>query len=204
MGRQVETTKTTTVMTDTGEAITKTETTVTDTQFIPNDEPPYIKLYLKDILYLADLPESYVKVLYALIQLSSYMENPSAYGIVEEKGMLISISKGMKEMVCRQLGVKNIRTINNALTNLAKAKVLVRVATGTYLLNPNLFGKGYWKDIKKLRLKTEYDLNKRGRTFKADIEYRDRIEINVTPEPEQLNEGHKKTSGNEKKEGDKK
>lgn len=120
-------------------------------------EPPFVKIYLKDILYLKDLPKSYNPLLLALLKRAGWAKD----------GMEISLTAGTKRLIAKELNLQNIRTINNALSNFVKADVLFRVETGVYRFNPYLFGKGDWQDISKLRLQIEYTLG--GKTFNTVV-----------------------------------
>ena len=120
-------------------------------------EPPFVKIYLKDILYLKDLPKSYNPLLLALLKRAGWAKD----------GMEISLTAGTKRLIAKELNLQNIRTINNALSNFVKADVLFRVETGVYRFNPYLFGKGDWQDINKLRLQIEYTLE--GKTFNTVV-----------------------------------
>ena len=136
-----------------------------------SEEPPYIKFYLQDILYLSDMPKRYDKVLYELIKRAQWANS--------DQGMTITLSSGSKRLIAKQLGLNSISLISNALTDFVKAKIIKRIETGVYALNPNLFGKGDWQDISKLRLDIDYDLSGK-KTFMAAIDYC-RKEKNVTP-----------------------
>lgn len=125
-------------------------------------EPSYIKLYLQDILYLSDMPKKHSKILYALLKRASYAG--------EKDGMQVCLSSGLKRMIIKELGMKNIGSIDNALSDLVKGKVLYRLETGVYQFNPYLFGKGDWQDIERLRMEINYD-DIQGRTFKTVCEY---------------------------------
>jgi len=114
-------------------------------------EPPYVKIYIQDILYLSDLPAAESSVLYAFIKLINY------------KGQII-ISSGMKQMIANEIN-KSIQTINNSITKFVTAGILIREAAGVYTANPYLFGRGEWSEIDKLRVQITYDLN--GRTFRS-------------------------------------
>lgn len=131
-------------------------------------EPPYIKLYLHDILFLSDLPKTHDKILLALLKRSTWANS--------EYGMVVTLSAGMKRLMLKELGFKNARTINNALTDFVKADILHRLETGVYQLNPYLFGKGDWQDIANLRMTIDYTLD--GRTFKSMIDYKNEIDKN--------------------------
>ena len=117
-------------------------------------EPNYVKLYLDDILYLSDLPKGYNSILYAFIKRMGY-------------GNQLVLNAALKRMIAEEIGL-SVSSINNALSKFVKGKLLKRIDTGIYLVNPQLFGKGEWKDISKIRLSATYDL--KGRTIMAEIE----------------------------------
>ncbi len=125
-------------------------------------EPSYVKLYLQDVLYLSDMPKHHEKILHELLKRSTYAG--------EKDGMQVSLSAGIKRIISKELGFKNDRSINNALSDLVKGKILYRVETGVYNFNPYLFGKGDWQDIARLRLEVNYD-DIQGKTFKTNVEY---------------------------------
>jgi hypothetical protein len=126
-------------------------------------EPSYIKLYLQDVLYLSDMPKKYDSVLYQLLKRASYAG--------DKDGMQVSISAGMKRIIQKELGFKNVGSINNAITDLVKGKIMYRIDTGIYEFNPWIFGKGDWQDIARLRTEISYD-DIKGRTFKTVCEYK--------------------------------
>lgn len=143
---------------ETGEITKKIENTVLSW----GSEPPYIKLYLQDILYLSDLPKSHENILFELLKRATYAG--------DEYGMSVTLSSGLKKIIAKTLNIKNIRSINNCLSELVKGKILFRIETGVYQFNPYLFGKGDWQDISSLRLNIDYDIN--GKTFKVYQEYK--------------------------------
>ena len=112
-------------------------------------EPDYIKLYLQDICKLNDLPKTSSKLLKKLLKYSNY-EN------------LILLPSYIKKIIAKELET-SIPTIDNSLSKLTKKGILRREGTGVYRLNPHLFGKGSWQDIKKIRLTWEY--GEEGRTL---------------------------------------
>ena len=126
------------------------------------NEPQYIKLYLQDILYLSDLPKHHEKILFELLKRATYAG--------EKYGMEITLNAGIKKRIAENLGIKNIRSINNTLSDLVKGKILFRADIGVYTLNPYLFGKGDWQDISRLRLEINYD-DIKGKTFKTICRY---------------------------------
>lgn len=133
----------------TGEKIYSEET---NTLNIPA-EPNFVKLYLDDILYLSDLPKGLNSVLYNLLKRMSY-------------GNQIVVNAGIKRQIAGEISLA-VSTVNNSITKLVKGHVLFRVETGIYTVNPNLFGKGEWKDIAQLRMHVTYDIN--GRSFNTEV-----------------------------------
>ena len=105
-------------------------------------EPDYIKLYLADITRLKDLPKNTDKVLHLLLRSMSYKNIIPAYAPI-------------KRMICSELDIKMV-TLNKAIDKLYKVGILLRVERGIYMADPNLFGKGEWKNVKNLRLIVEY------------------------------------------------
>lgn len=132
------------------------------TRTIYKQEPPYIKLYLQDILYLNDVPKSLTNVLYALLSYVTYAD--------QENGMCIPLNGFIKSQIREKCGMDNPRTLNNALSKLVKGNILKRIGTGTYQLNPYFFGRGDWKDIANIRATWNYDAIS-GRSFQAAITY---------------------------------
>lgn len=127
-------------------------------------EPPYIKLYLQDILYLSDIPNKHESVLYELLKRTTYAG--------EKNGMEVVVNSALKRRIAKELNFKNIGSISNAITDLVKGKILIRKDVGIYQFNPYLFGKGDWQDIARLRLEIDYDEIK-GRTFKAACAFKE-------------------------------
>ena len=125
------------------------------------NEPSYVKLYLKDILYFSDLPKGHERVLFELLKRVSYAG--------DNNGMQIVLNIGVKRQIMSALNLTNVRSINNALSELVKGQILFRVDTGIYKLNPYFFGKGDWQDISRLRLEINYSAIE-GRTFQAVVE----------------------------------
>lgn len=111
-------------------------------------EPSYIKLYTDDLGHLFGLSLSTSNVLLCLVSIADYSGE-------------IVVTKGVKERIAKRIGAKITKTgkpslsaINNALTSMIKTGIISRVGgagSGIYLLNPNLFAKGKWKDIYQQR-----------------------------------------------------
>lgn len=148
----------TSVMNEHGEMISKRANRVLSW----GEEPSYIKLYLQDIMYLSDMPKQYVAVAEALLKRVSYAGDAD--------GMCVVLVPRIKKYICEELGWKNMRSLNNALVELVKGKILYRLDNNVYQFNSYLFGKGDWQDIARLRLEISYD-DIKGRTFQANVSY---------------------------------
>lgn len=149
---------------NTGEVIkTKTDTTMR----FPS-EPEFVKLYIKDILYLKDMPQACSKVLLSLLAKAKYA-NKTTINSADAGGLVVSMSGYDRKQLMQETGFVRMSSFNNVLTQLVKGNLLIRLGTGAYRLNPYLFGKGNWKDIKKLRATITWDAT--GKTIKTEIEH---------------------------------
>jgi len=128
------------------------------THFV-NGEPEFVKLYVRDILYLVGLPKRSITVLFWLMKHMTYAD--------DELGLCVVLNATFKKMMCSELGFQRIQTIDNCLSELAKFKVVERIGRGMYRLNPHLFGKGNWFNIKEIRMLVKYDLE--GKSIKTSI-----------------------------------
>lgn len=100
-------------------------------------EDNYIKLYIKHINYLNNLPGGLDPLIYELVLKTNY-------------GNQIVINSAIKREIATKIG-KDFKTINQYITKLVKLDILIRVDTGVYYLNPEFYGKGNWEDILELR-----------------------------------------------------
>lgn len=119
------------------------------------DEPPFAKFYFSDIGRLFGLPSQVKDVLYFLV-------TRMGYGNGE-----IAVTAGTKRDICRYVGIykknseqESVATVNNYLGLLIKKGLLKRKDTGVYLINPYVFGRGEWKDIKEIRSIVKYSNDK--------------------------------------------
>jgi len=106
-------------------------------------EPAYVKLYLNDIGRLKGLNNSEQKLINELVFNMGYNNVVPAY-------------KPVKELIAERLGIK-FNTVNEALKSLHKKGILIRKARGFYIMDPNLFGRGSWKDVKSIRMVIDYN-----------------------------------------------
>jgi hypothetical protein len=107
-------------------------------------EDNYIKIYIKTIGLLHNLPNSADKILFELLKYVNYDNE-------------IIINKSVKQNIANRLNL-SLSRINMYITNLYKENFLIRKNRGVYILNPFIFGKGNWKDIYNLRKKLELDI----------------------------------------------
>ena len=121
---------------ETGEVISnKSETE----KIIFEKEPPFVKLYIDDIVLLNRLPEGVAGVLYDIVSNMGYNN-------------LYIAHQTLKEISCKKLGL-SLNTYNQYISKLKSAGILIAMrGRGLYLVNPKLFAKGEWKDIRSLRL----------------------------------------------------
>jgi len=122
-----------------GEIISETMKSET---FTVDSEPPYIKLYIEDIIRLKKLDNSANKVLFELLSQMGYSG-------------VIPVYKPIKQLIAKKLNL-SFYTVDNAIKKLKKSGLLIPIVRGMYLADPNLFGRGNWRDIKQLRLVIEY------------------------------------------------
>ena len=138
----------------TGEMLSKRESQ----DFMVEKEPPYVKLYLDNVLFLSDLPKHLNGVLMALLERMPYA------------GKGFAINGFIRKQIAEELNMTE-GSIRNAITKLTTGNLLIRIGTGTYQFNPHFFGRGDWKDIERLRLEITYDY--RGRTFLAEVKHKE-------------------------------
>lgn len=127
------------------------EITETRTNLTVSKEPNYIKIYLDDIVYFSQLPSSSSGILFSIAKRMGY----------DNKIVLV---KNIKEDIANENNL-DLGTINNAISNFKKKNILIADGRSTYIINPNLIGKGSWTDISKLRMEIQY--SPEGRSIKA-------------------------------------
>ena len=113
------------------------------TTFSYETEPEYVKLYLKDIGKLNGLSPASNNVLLELIRGMSYNN-------------VIPVYMPIKRMIANKLGI-SVHAVEKGIKEFYKKGLFIRAARGVYIADPQLFGKGKWTDIKKLRLVIDYE-----------------------------------------------
>ena len=118
---------------ETGEVVTSEKVTQ-----LPK-EPNFVKLYIDDIGKLYNLPKSCSGLMMALVKKIDY------------EG-IITIASGAKKRTAKELGI-SIQSFDNSIQKLLKQGIMIRIDRGEYMMNPNLFAKGDWTDVRRLRNK---------------------------------------------------
>lgn len=106
----------------------------------PQREPPYVKVYLGDLVSLREMPLYCWPVLLWLLQKAPYATQDPYF----------EIGKPARAYIAEETGVK-ISSVNHAVADLVKHGAILRARRGLYQLNPQFFGRGEWKEIAKLR-----------------------------------------------------
>lgn len=120
-------------------------------------EPNYIKLYIDDLARLVGLQEGHRSIL------------PYVAASVGYDGF-ISLSAGRKARIAITAGC-SVKSINNAITEFVKCGILARVGRGEYELDPHLFAKGEWRNIRERRLRfmTKITYSEEGRHIETEV-----------------------------------
>jgi len=108
-------------------------------------EPEYVKLYIDCVLTVKGLRKGLNPIFLAFLPYMSYADINGQGG-----GQVIFVNKAMKDIIAKKLNL-GIDSINKALSEFTKAGIFKRLTVGTYQVNPNIVGKGEWKDIKNIR-----------------------------------------------------
>ena len=106
-------------------------------------EPDFVKLYLSDIVRLNELPKSYNGILHELLKCMTY----------ENK---IFLNRYMREQVAKKLNTTQ-GYVYKSIGKLINLGLFLRLGSNTYLVNPDVFGKGTWSDVRKIRMTITYD-----------------------------------------------
>jgi len=116
-------------------------------------EPDFVKLYLRDLALLSELPKWLSGVLYELLQYMNYDNE-------------IILNSTVKKRIAEKLDIQ-VRSISNALSKFVKKNILIKNGRGTYIANPYIFGRGSWSNIKEIRMNIHYLKDKK--TISSEI-----------------------------------
>lgn len=113
-------------------------------------EPEYVKLYIDCVFQLKGLRKGLSPIFLALLPHMSYADMNE-----DEGGQIMYINKALKKQIAAKLGI-GIESVNKALTDFVRAGIFRRVDTGTYQVNPNIVGRGDWKNVKNIRAQFDF------------------------------------------------
>lgn len=116
---------------------------------VPREEPDYIKLYLNAVLEFRDVSCSNTPTLMALMKYMSFADD-------ENGGQMIILNKYVKNRIADELGIKQ-DTLRKNIEKLCFGRILRKIETNTYQVNPYLIGKGDWNSIKNLRASFDWE-----------------------------------------------
>jgi hypothetical protein len=125
-------------------------------------EPDYVKIYLDNILQINNLSSGIQKTLNVLLKRMAY-DN------------IVVLNAYIKKQMAEELGFNTVQSLNNNINKLVKEGIMIRKGTGTYEMNPFLFGRGSWDNIKKIRFQVIFEEGKISQ--KADFDYKDEVAI---------------------------
>ena len=149
-------------------------------------EPAYVKLYFDCLgVYIKNdgLNESLNDMLLEVLKLGNYADEEQTVTLVAYQ----------KEKICKKTG-KSMARLEQAITTWVKNKILIRIARGTYRINPWIFGKGEWRDISNLRANFDF---KNGQVT-VEREYKqEKVKEKTPPDAPESPETHEKTGAGE-------
>jgi hypothetical protein len=122
-------------------------------------EPAYVKMYIEDLGKLLDLQSGHRDILLHVAATVAY-------------DGLVSMTTLRKSRIASALKCST-RSIDNAISEFVKRDILLRVGRAEYELNPHLFAKGSWKEIRERRLQFTTRITysaERGRTIETSLE----------------------------------
>ena len=105
---------------------------------IPN-EPSYVKLYIQDIMLFCGLKSRSADIVFMLLRRLDF-------------DGIITLTRRWKENASRELGIKP-QTFDNYLQEIKKKNIIKPIGRSEFMMNPNLFAKGSWSDIRRMREK---------------------------------------------------
>lgn len=119
-----------------------TEATQINTRI--DDEPDYVKFYIRAWCDFKNIKGINTNFLYQLLPFMTFAE----------KRQIISVGPFLKKEIAAELGWSEKTSLNRVakeFKKLCNAGVLKQLDTCSFQVNPELIGRGSWKDIKRLR-----------------------------------------------------
>lgn len=128
-----------------------------------DNEPDYIKVYLDAIMFLSEMPQGISDVMKCILKRVPW---------ANANDQRIVLTKPIKESIAADIG-KSEKYVSDSISTLTKGKLLFRVGSvrsACYLVNPHIFGRGSWEDVKKAQLQINFDFEKCEKTFWAEVQ----------------------------------
>lgn len=139
--------------TETGEVLGSENKTVVSRQ---PQTPDFTMVFTQDLGYLKNISGGASKLLFGLIK-------------IVDRNNEATLNSSRKKMIADETGLK-LNSIDTLLTQLTKKEVIERIDRGIYRLNPFIFGKGSWKNIRSLRMMVEYDFTSGKKRMLTEID----------------------------------
>lgn len=135
---------------DTGEVLSEAHSH-TEHARIPV-EPPFIKVYLDCLAKFKDVQISFNPILAEMLKRASYADEE-----IENGGFVLYLNKQLKTVIANKCRV-SLNRVEHALTEFVKKGYMYRIGVGSYQFNADIFGKGSWKDIHRIRtIQADFD-----------------------------------------------
>lgn len=114
-------------------------------EFYTKSEPAFFKSYVTDLGKFHSLSKGAISTLYEICKMMGYDNR-------------IILIKSEKKIIADKVGV-SLYAVDKAVKELYKTEFLLKTTTekSKYVVNPNFFAKGVWKDIYKLKLSVIYE-----------------------------------------------
>jgi hypothetical protein len=108
-------------------------------------EPNFIKFYVDRLEDLFKISNTAKNVLMSLLKLTNY-DN------------IVDLPNGKRKLIMETVDISYAQ-LDNGLRELIKNNVISKQATGVYIINPNYFGKGAWRNVYEVRVETIINKN---------------------------------------------
>lgn len=118
-------------------------------------EPEFVKLYISDLALMNGLSER-SDLIFVLLKRMNYQNE-------------VVLNSYVRGQICEELSIKP-NTLSHAFRKLIEKQLLTKLGANTYLMNPHLFGRGKWEDIKSLRVTYSYTASGRQSNVERNFE----------------------------------
>jgi hypothetical protein len=127
------------ILNDDGSINTSKTSEQTIKQTIKNDEPDFVKLYLNALTPLYGLEGLQNKVLIEFVKFMGY-DN------------IVDMNARKWELLASNLNI-NVQVARNRISQICKnhSEIIKSLGKGAYFVNPRIFGKGTWQNVKQIR-----------------------------------------------------